>query len=242
PAPWGDKHASTAADGYLVPSSFARGGEIIQEIACDPSGPACLFPAYPGAIPWKLGMQFARDAPVGDLGEELDEAGLTAWLASTTQRQRFDPERRGLFHYILYAHTRGKARSAFPCLDANGHETGSGEGTTCSGSVNKNHHVPTSASGIADLGGNAMVPLGMWDDFVGTPFTRASTLFHELGHNLGLFHGGLEPVWGNKPNNTATDIEPNCNPNYLSSMSYLFQMHGLLDNFGELHLYYSGRA
>jgi hypothetical protein len=106
--------------------------------------------------------------------------------------------------------------------------------------VNKNHHVPTSASGIADPGGNAMVTLGMWDEFVGTPFVRASTIFHELGHNLGLFHGGLPPIWGDTTKNTATYIEPNCKPNYFSSMSYLFQVHGLLDNFGEFHLDYSG--
>ena len=221
-------------------ANLARGGEVIQEKACDPSSPACLFPAYPGTISWKVGMQFERDAPVGDNGEELTDAGLTAWLTSPTQRRRFDPERRGLFHYVLYAHTRGKPKSSFPCLDANGHETGYGEGNTCSVSVNKNHHVPTSASGIADPGGNAMVTLGMWDEFVGTPFVRASTIFHELGHNLGLFHGGLPPIWGDKTKNTATYIEPNCKPNYFSSMSYLFQVHGLLDNFGELHLDYSG--
>src|SRR5262249_39104077 len=154
---------------------------------------------YPGTVLWKLGTQFERDAPVGPTGEELTEAGLTAWLTSPTQRQRFDPERRGLFHYVLFAHTRGKPRSPFPCLDANNQPTGFGEGDTCpvGGSVNKDHHVPSSASGIADLGGNVTVTLGMWDEFVGTPFVRASTLFHELGHNLGLFHGGLTPIWGN---------------------------------------------
>jgi len=84
----------------------------------------------------------------------------------------------------------------------------------------------------------------MWDEFVGSPFVRASTMFHELGHNLGLFHGGLPPIWGDKTKNppTATYIEPNCKPNYLSSMSYLFQVNGLLDNLGQLHLDYSGTA
>ena len=56
-----------------------------------------------------------------------------------------------------------------------------------------NYHVPTSASGVAELpGGNFMVTLGFWDEFVGRPFVRASTTFHELGHTLGLFHGGPE--------------------------------------------------
>jgi uncharacterized delta-60 repeat protein len=42
----------------------------------------------------------------------------------------------------------------------------------------------------------------------------AGTLMHELGHNLGLLHGGNEDV--------------NMKPNYLSIMSYTFQMEGLL--------------
>ena len=37
-----------------------------------------------------------------------------------------------------------------------------------------------------------MVTLGFWDEFVGRPFVRASTMFHELGHTLALFHGGPE--------------------------------------------------
>jgi uncharacterized delta-60 repeat protein len=43
----------------------------------------------------------------------------------------------------------------------------------------------------------------------------AGTLMHELGHNLGLLHGGNEDV--------------NMKPNYLSIMSYTFQMEGLLE-------------
>ena len=96
-----------------------------------------------------------------------------------------------------------------------------------------------------------MVTLGFWDEFVGRPFVRASTTFHELGHTLGLFHGGPETeltgesgawqpgavAWGNA--STATFAEPNCKPNYLSSMSYLFQVHGLFDDSDDIHLDYS---
>ena len=42
---------------------------------------------------------------------------------------------------------------------------------------------------------------------------QADTLMHELGHNLGLRHGG--------------DEDFNFKPNYLSIMSYMFQMSGL---------------
>lgn len=90
--------------------------------------------------------------------------------------------------------------------------------------------VPRSNSGESDLlGGDVMVTLGRWDDFTGTEFMQASTLMHELGHNLALRHGG-----------TAT--EPNCKPNYQSIMSYLFQVRGLLDPSGVPHVNYSDRV
>jgi len=43
-------------------------------------------------------------------------------------------------------------------------------------------------------------------------------LLHEMGHNLGLHHGGNENV--------------NCKPNYESVMNYLYQTHGLQTNSG----------
>ena len=90
--------------------------------------------------------------------------------------------------------------------------------------------VPRSNSGQSDLlGGDVIVTLGRWDDFTGTEFMQASTLMHELGHNLALRHGG-----------TAT--EPNCKPNYQSIMSYLFQVRGLLDPTGVPHVNYSDRT
>lgn len=89
--------------------------------------------------------------------------------------------------------------------------------------------VPRSNSGQSDLlGGDVIVTLGRWDDFTGTEFMQASTLMHELGHNLALRHGG-----------TAT--EPNCKPNYQSIMSYLFQVRGLLDPTGVPYVNYSDR-
>jgi hypothetical protein len=102
-------------------------------------------------------------------------------------------------------------------------------------------HVPTTASGIADLPGfNLLVTVGLWDEHVGRPFSRAGTAFHELGHNLELWHGGISPIWGNKGLNTATYIEPQCKPFHLSSMSYLFQVHGLFDDSDAINLDFSG--
>ena len=67
-----------------------------------------------------------------------------------------------------------------------------------------------------------IVSLGSWPEQVGTPMQQAGTFMHELGHNIGLRHGGADHV--------------NYKPNYLSIMSYFFQMSGLLrkGRFGEL--------
>jgi hypothetical protein len=45
---------------------------------------------------------------------------------------------------------------------------------------------------------------------------QASTVMHELGHNLGLMHGGFENA--------------NYKPNYWSVMNYLYQLEGLDGN------------
>lgn len=98
--------------------------------------------------------------------------------------------RREIFHYLIFANSQ----------QANG--------------------APGS-SGRAEIRGNdIMVTLGQW--FTGNYNTanyivnwQSSTLMHELGHNLGLLHGGFE-------NN-------NYKPNYISVMNYLYQLNGLPD-------------
>lgn len=104
-----------------------------------------------------------------------------------------DPLRRNLFHYLLFANSRradGKAGS----------------------------------SGVAEINGNDLiVALGGWGLNDQTLNRRnalvnyqASTLMHELGHNLGLRHGGFE----DGPNG-------NFKPNYFSIMNYAYQLTGL---------------
>ena len=91
--------------------------------------------------------------------------------------------------------------------------------------------MPSTSSGIGDLpGGDVLVTLGSWGNgFVGSEFVQASTTMHELGHDFGLTHAGAPQV----------PAEPNCKPNYLSVMNYLFQVRGLADDAGELHIDYS---
>jgi len=104
--------------------------------------------------------------------------------------KHFVPVRNRAFHYCVFASAYGK----------------------------------TGSSGIAFIRGNDfIVTLGdegwvpgsdaMWS------FWQASTLAHELGHNLGLEHGGPDSY--------------NHKPNYLSVMNYAYQLDGLIKD-GEL--------
>ena len=74
-----------------------------------------------------------------------------------------------------------------------------------------------SASGSAELiGDDFMVTLGNWNLKAGTIAQvnyQAATIMHELGHTLGLRHGG--------------DENTNNKPNYFSVMNYFYQITGL---------------
>ena len=103
----------------------------------------------------------------------------------------FDLRRLSIFHYLLFGRTQL----------ANGAGTGS--------------------SGLAELPGNDLiVTFGGWGLSSATATGlnvlinfQASTVMHELGHNLGLKHGGFEST--------------NYKPNYWSVMNYMYQLNGL---------------
>ncbi|MEV2270773.1 zinc metalloprotease [Nonomuraea africana] len=129
--------------------------------------------------------------------EELaHQDNLTTWsgfdaikaASFGTAAQRADPEalaaKKLVYHYVVFAHQ---------------HDNGT-------------------SSGRAEIhGDDILVTLGAdtWGlndagtHHVGTRRQQAGTLMHELGHNLGLQHGG--------------DSDVNCKPNYISVMSYAFQ-------------------
>ena len=115
------------------------------------------------------------------------------------------------FHYGLFAHAIGGPYNS--------------NGTPI-------NPTPLSYSGIAQLpGGGFMVTFGLWTtdnayNLIGTPFEVANTIHHELGHTLGLYHGGLNPT-------------PNCMPNYPSAMNYMYQIRGLTDANGNEQVDYS---
>ncbi len=86
-----------------------------------------------------------------------------------------------------------------------------------------------SISGVAEVGGNDfMVTLGSWPDETGAPVgtiaDQVGTFMHELGHNLALNHGG-------PPSLSASQQLVNRKPNYLSVMSYSFQVASINGRF-----------
>lgn len=107
----------------------------------------------------------------------------------------FAPARQRIFHYMIWADSY----------------TGS---SRCSSGVSLGIPADTFIVTVGpDCGWNA------------TDGVNAGTFIHELGHNLGLTHGGTDHV-GYKPN-------------YLSVMNYFFQMRGVPRADGSTHWGYS---
>jgi hypothetical protein len=116
----------------------------------------------------------------------------------------FDPTRLGIFHFVFAAHALGLPRAL--CLDDNGNPD-----LNCQ-STNPLFHVPRTNSGMGDVGGGDVLLTtgGFGNNFVGQDPVVAGTIAHELGHNLERRHAG-------------DAFSPNCKPNYLSVMNYVYQ-------------------
>ncbi|MGW5669779.1 PxKF domain-containing protein [Micromonospora sp. NPDC003776] len=82
--------------------------------------------------------------------------------------------------------------------------------------VAAHNYDSTTSSGISrGIGASDLiVSLGSFTGGTGSDSEQAGTLMHELGHNLSLRHGGGD--------------DTNYKPNYLSIMSYGFQMSGVI--------------
>ncbi|HET8922410.1 MAG TPA: Ig-like domain repeat protein [Candidatus Acidoferrum sp.] len=93
--------------------------------------------------------------------------------------------------------------------------------------------LPGTGSGFSDLGGqDSLITLANWGADA-NPKVIAGTFMHELGHSLGLSHGGL--YYDNLVQNPLSSdyrptIEANCKANFPSVMTYHYQ-RTLIDNF-----------
>ncbi len=85
----------------------------------------------------------------------------------------------------------------------------------------------STGSGFSDLGGeDSLITLGLWGADGQTVPVQSGTLMHEIGHSLGLTHGGSYADTGGS---YALTFEANCKPNYQSVMNYMFQVDLLTD-------------
>lgn len=162
-----------------------------------------------------------------DLGEPVPHSNLLGTTVrgqydwsdfAAIKRDYFSPARAPIFHYVLFAH------QLFLNILSNGE-------VRCGPSGVSRNTFDDIGDGASDF----IVALGGWyrlfnedgcdpdplSKKTGIKEQQAGTFMHELGHNLGLAHGG-DP---NLPDNLGLI---NHKPNYLSVMNYLFQMRGLI--------------
>jgi hypothetical protein len=193
---------------YVIPASLARGGKVISEtLAC----------------PDPVNGQLKECAPNQMPGQYPRHPGTVGWKTGfrflRDELLGFDRNRKDMFRYVLFAHSLGIPVES--CLKPDGTSD-----FVCQ-DTNPNFHVPVTNSAIGDFpGGDLLVTLGHFDDAdgfpVGSPFMQGSTTMHEWGHTFELTHTGTPVI----------PREPNCKPNYLSVMNYLFQLRGLPDTNG----------
>ncbi len=207
----------------------------------------CQFDLHPGTVGWKTGFRYIKDEILSGPPVPTDpNAEDPCDLPGNTCVRRFDANRIDMFHYAFFAHAVGMPKSLNACLDvtdpSNPVEAPDDNGR-CVKPLEENplFFTPRTNSGIGDFPGrDVLITLGAFSNRFGKPggtdFMVASTFFHELGHNFELRHGAREGIQG------RVLSAPNCIPTYLSSMNYLYQLRGLLDDAGTPHLDFSRAA
>lgn len=152
-----------------------------------------LYDQAPGLNPEKFDLGGGNQTNLHPFIGFYPESGSGIDSFYDIKRMNMDNLRLPVFHYLLMAYE----------------------------SFTKEEEGYVGALGIAELNANdIIVSLGNENFNSSSPGktnqlinVQASTIMHELGHNLGLRHGGFE--------------EKNHKPNYLSVMNYLYSFAGL---------------
>jgi hypothetical protein len=149
------------------------------------NGPASVMNPDNGA---KWGTRSKQSSIAHQAQTGSVSGGMYDWAPfDTLKAANFDPDRAPVFHYAISAHAH------------DGTHTGNSRGVSAS------DFLVTLGAGCQALNGA---------DCTMDTTSQAGTFMHELGHNLGLHHGG-------------GDETPN-KPNYLSVMNYSYQLTGLV--------------
>lgn len=128
---------------------------------------------------------------VGKLFGDSDADGIADFYE--VKAENFDSNRQYAFHYVI--------------AGPNGtREFGAGPGT-CNDGIDNDGDMLVDDDDVGDCFRNSQAELGGNDFFLNVP--GSGIFMHELGHNLGLRHGGFE--------------DRNCKPNYVSVMNYNMQ-------------------
>lgn len=161
-------------------------GETGINIHIDTGG-AVFGGGYDAAYDLDGGNAVAEDANLGT----MDPDGDYNWTEfQAVKDANFSSSREGIFHYMIFAHNLAPQFGSTSGISRNG--------------------WPDSAfiKGATDF----IVSMGGWPS-MGTQAQREGTFIHELGHNLGLRHGGNDHT--------------NYKPHYLSVMNYYYQTWGV---------------
>jgi hypothetical protein len=143
--------------------------------------------------------------------------GLYAESLYDLKAKSFDPRLNASHHYMVFAH--------YSSCDTPSHCQSCPTAQNPDGTIKPSSVQNSQNSGIAEFYGNDFIlSMGASIDETGNLpgiFPIGSTFMHELGHNLGLHHGGgflSDGTW---------EADPALKPNYLSVMNYNYQALGI---------------
>ena len=222
-----------AADGHNHKPKPAAVTEAINSFSAAPvpvTNP-CPYPGFPNGTGANLVVDVSNSIP------EAPILGLDSDF-ETVRNANFDPSRRPFFHYVVFVHDQaaGTSSSGLCCSDNRDYIASLGswrQGCIGAGPNGVRNTTPTGddvVSGQGIIGGpdrtcnstaagddtqDQIVGGGATDYEVGTVRDQSGTILHELGHALGLGHGGVDGT--------------NYKPNYLSVMNYAFDPGGIPD-------------